>query len=141
VTRDRIVRAVLRVYPETVRRAHGHEMLATLLDSSDGSTRAFIGELFDLLRAGLRSRSRVTADARLRRLIADGFCLAAVLWVAIGVCTRFRFESTRWQFWLLAVALCLALAGYDRIAVSSRSHGSRSSPLAKSPPSGRQSPR
>ena len=116
MTRERIARAVLRVYPETVRRAHGDEMLATLLDSSDGSTRAFIGELFDLLRAGLRSRSRATADARIGRLIADGFCLAAVLWMAIDACTLFRFQSTHWRFWLLAGALSLALIGYDRIA-------------------------
>lgn len=116
MTRARIVRAVLRVYPETVRRAHGHEMLATLLDSSEGSTRAFIGELFDLLRAGLRSRSRATADARLRRLVADGLCLAGVVWMAIRVCTLVGFQSQRWEFWLLAVALSLALIGHDRIA-------------------------
>ena len=116
MTRERIVRAALGVYPETVRRAHGDEMLATLLDSSDGSTRAFIGELFDLLRAGLRSRSRATADARIGRLIADGFCLAAVLWMAIDVSTQFRLQSTQWRFWLLAGALSLALVGYDRIA-------------------------
>ena len=114
--RQRIARAVLKGYPETVRRAHGDEMLATLLDASDGSTRVFIRELFDLLRAGLRSRSRATADTRIGRLIADGLCLAAVVWMAIDVCSLFRFRSTPWRFWLLAAALSLALVGYDRIA-------------------------
>jgi hypothetical protein len=116
MTRERITRAVLRAYPETVRRAHGQEMLATLLDSSDGSTRAFASELFDLLRAGLRSRSRATADEGLRRLIADGFCLAAMLWIAVGISTPVGFQPTRWQFWLIGAALALALVGYDRIA-------------------------
>lgn len=116
MTRARIVRAALRVYPKVVRQAHGDEMLATLLDSSDGSTRAFIRELFELLRAGLRSRSRAIADARLRRLVADGLCLAGVLWMAINICTLFRFQSRHWQFWLLAAAVSLALVGYDRIA-------------------------
>lgn len=116
MTRDTLVRAVLRMYPQTVREANGDEMLATLLDSSDGSTRAFIRELFELLRAGLRSRSRASADVRLGRLVADGLCLAAVLWMAISICTLLRFQSPRWQFWLLAAAVSLALVGYDRIA-------------------------
>jgi hypothetical protein len=91
-------------------------MLATLLDSSDGSTRAFIRELFELLRAGLRSRSRAIADAQLGRLVADGFCLAGVLWMASSICMLFRSQSPQWQFWLLAAAVSLALVGYDRIA-------------------------
>jgi hypothetical protein len=116
MTRERIVRAVLRVYPQAVRQAHGDEMLSTLLDSSDGSPRAFIREIYELIRAGLRSRSRAIADARLRRLVADGLCLAGVLWMAISICTMFRFRSPHWQFWLLATALSFALVGYDRIA-------------------------
>jgi hypothetical protein len=116
MTRERIVRAALRAYPQVVRQAHGDEMLATLLDSSDGSPRVFIRELRELLRAGLRSRSRAIADARLRRLVADGLCLAGVVYIAITICTLFRFGSSHWQFWLLAVAVSLALVGYDRVA-------------------------
>jgi hypothetical protein len=116
MTRARIVRAVLQVYPQAVRQARGDEMLATLLDSSDGSTRVFIRELRELLRAGLRSRSRAVADARFRRLVADGICLASVLWMAISICMLFRFQSPHWQFWLLATAASLVLVGYDRIA-------------------------
>jgi hypothetical protein len=116
VTREQVVRAVLRVYPQVVRQAHGDEMLSTLLDSSDGSTRAFIREVYELLRAGLRSRSRAIADARLRRLVADGLCLAGVLWMAISICMLFRFRSPHWQFWVFAIALSFALVGYDRIA-------------------------
>jgi hypothetical protein len=116
MTRDRIARALLRVYPNTVRRSHGQEMLATLLDSSEGSTRAFIGELCDLLRAGLRSRSRATADAGLKRLMADGFCLAAMLWIAVTISEPSGFQPTSRRFWLIAAALALALVGYDRVA-------------------------
>jgi hypothetical protein len=116
MTRETIVRWVLRAYPETLRQAYGLEMLATLLDASNGSARAFIREAFDLLRAGLRSRSRTIADAGLGRLVADGVCLAGVMWMAMSICTLFRFQSPRWQFWLLAVAISLALIGYDRLA-------------------------
>jgi hypothetical protein len=89
-------------------------MLATLLDSSEGSTSAFIGELCDLLRAGLRSRSRATADAGLKRLMADGFCLAAMLWIAVTISEPSGFQPTSRRFWLIAAAL--ALVGYDRVA-------------------------
>jgi hypothetical protein len=61
--REAIVRAVLRVYPHDVQAAHGEEMLGTLLESSDGSAPAFIREVFELARAGLRSRSRAIATA------------------------------------------------------------------------------
>lgn len=114
--RERIVRAALRAYPATVQRSQGREMLATLLDSSDGSTRAFIVELFGLLRGGLRSRACSTAAAPIRRVIADGFCLAWVLWIALALCTVQSSFLPSWQFWLAAAALALALVGYDRLA-------------------------
>jgi len=124
MTRERVARVALRAYPEGVRRAHGPEMLATLLDTSDGSTRAFVRELWDLLRSGLRSRSRATAEQGLKRLIADGFCVAAMLAIAARISTPVGFQPERWQFCWLGAVLALALVGYDRVAGWSVSAGS-----------------
>jgi hypothetical protein len=99
-------------------------MLATLLDSSDGSTRAFAGEMVELCRAGLRARSRATAGRGLGRLVADGVCVAVMFWIAWWVqrWVSFQFEpgdgTTPWQLSLLAASLVLALIGYDRIAAA-----------------------
>jgi len=114
--RDQLARAALRAYPEAVRRTRGPEMIDTLLDASDGSMRAFARELFALLRAGVRSRACATADAGFRRLAADGVCLGATLWIGVRISEPVGFQPTRWQFWLLAAALALALAGCDRLA-------------------------
>jgi hypothetical protein len=116
MTREQIARLTLRAYPEGVRVTRGPEMLATLLDTSDGSTVAFARELTDLLLSGLRSRSRATAEHGLRRLVADGFCLAAMLAIAARISTSVGFQPGRWQFWLIGAALALALVGYDRVA-------------------------
>jgi hypothetical protein len=116
MTGEQVARLALLAYPEDVRRAQGPEMLATLLDTSEGSTRALARELCDLVRSGLRSRSRATAEHGLKRLIADGFCLAAMLAIASRISTSVGFEPARWQFWLIVAALVLALVGYDRIA-------------------------
>ena len=116
MTREQIARLALRAYPEGVRETQGPEMLATLLDTSDGSVRVFARELIDLLLSGLRSRSRATAEHGLGRLVADGFCLGAMLAIAARISTSVGFQPGRWQFWLIGAALALALAGHDRAA-------------------------
>jgi hypothetical protein len=116
MTRAQLTRLAMRAYPEGVRVSRGPEMLATLLDLSDGSSGAFARELCDLFRSGLRSRSRATAADGLKRLIADGFCLAAMLGIAARISTSYGFQPGRWQFWLIGAALALGLIGYDRAA-------------------------
>lgn len=116
MTREQIAALALRAYPERVRATRGPEMLATLLDTSEGSMLALTREIADLLRSGLRLRSRATAAHGLARLVADGFCLGAMLAIAARISTSVGFQPGRWQFWLIAAALALALVGYDRIA-------------------------
>jgi hypothetical protein len=126
--RERVTRVALHAFPPAVRSARGHEMLGTLLDASATSHSRFAGELLDLVRSGLQARATQTAQAGPRRLVADGFCLAAVwlltLFLASDVGNRIRGPLpgypwglfSPWTFALLGGALALALIGYDRLA-------------------------
>jgi hypothetical protein len=103
-------------------------MLDTLLDASAPSHARFAREIIELVRSGLRARATETAQAGARRLVADGFCLAAVwlltLFLAADVANRIRGPIagspadllSPWSLALLGAALALALIGSDRLA-------------------------
>jgi hypothetical protein len=122
--RERVARIALLAYPSTVRAPHADEMLATLLDASAGSRIAYGRELAGLIRHGLRARGRATADAGMPRVIADGFCLAGVWILTLGLSTLLSQRLRGMHDPLLAapsiallgVVLLLALIGYDRVA-------------------------
>jgi hypothetical protein len=124
MTREDAAKIALLAYPRATRTARGGEMAATLLDASSGSRRRFGRELVDLVRAGLRERGALTAQAGARRLVADGLCWAAI-WVAtLDLVTllaqRGRGMEGPLLAWpsiaLLAAAVTLALVGLDRLA-------------------------
>jgi len=126
--RERLTRAALRAFPPAIRSARGPEMLGTLLDASAASHTRFAREIVDLVRSGLRARATQTAQAGATRLVADGFCLAAVwlltLFLAADVGNRIRGPLpggpaalvSSWSLALLGAALVLALIGSDRLA-------------------------
>jgi hypothetical protein len=122
--RRTIVELVLLAYPESTRAMAGAEMAATALDVSAGSATRFARELADLLRLGLRARTSHASHAGLRRLIADGLCLAAVWQITLDLSTllaqRVRGLHDPLLAWpsiaALAAILALALIGYDRLA-------------------------
>ena len=126
--RERMTRAALHAFPPAIRSARGPEMLGTLLDASATSQTRFAREIVDLVRSGLRARATETAQAGAQRLVADGFCLAAVwlltLFLAADVANRIRGPLpgdpaalvSSWSLALLGAALVLALIGSDRLA-------------------------
>jgi hypothetical protein len=116
MNRERIAGLALRTFPAAVRAVDGPELIATALDSSDGSSRRFTRELWDLARAGMRSRANATAQLGARRLVADGACISAVLWLAATATQVGHFQPDRWQLWPLLIALAFALLGHDRLA-------------------------
>lgn len=99
-------------------------MAATLLDAGAGSRARFAAELLGLVRHGLRSRATRTAHAGATRLVADGLCLAAIWTMTLDVSTllaqRARGISDPLlapaSIALIAVALGLALVGFERVA-------------------------
>jgi hypothetical protein len=126
MNRERLASAALRALPERHRALHGREMLDTLLDASANASRArFARELLDLLRAGLRARARQTASIGTRRLLADGFCLGAILVMTLDLSTLlsqrlYGGEHDPLLSWtsisLLGVILAIALIGAERLA-------------------------
>jgi hypothetical protein len=122
VRRRRIAALALCAYPSETRQSSGEEILATLLDCSEASTGRFVRELIDLLRFGLRARAAQTAAVGWRRLIADGLCLAAMVFLAQDLATALRSRGVPHALYsptsiaLLVVLLATALIGRDRLA-------------------------
>jgi len=124
VIRERIGRAMLRVYSDDVRAARGEEMLGTLLEAGEASARAFARESGSILLAGLRERAMLVARTGSRRLIADAYCQAAPIWLLFGAANFAGSELRRpWAaspdvlaLIVLGALLVAALVGYDRIA-------------------------
>ncbi len=127
MTRERVGSVILRAYPREVRLTRGAEMLGTLLDASEGSSRLFIRDGLSLVLAGLGERTMVNGRAGTRRLIADGCAQAAVIWMSLfliwatpGVAPLGRhFDALGFpelRFMALWVVLAFALIRFDRIA-------------------------
>jgi hypothetical protein len=122
VIRSRIGSLVLRAYPREIRAARGEEMLGTLLDAREDSEWAFIRGCGSLVLGGWRERSRESARTGPVRLVADGFCQAALLWSLWRLLAwhlPHRGYPITWplltEILLIAVVFC-ALIGRDRIA-------------------------
>jgi hypothetical protein len=120
--RERIGRLALRSFPREARAQRGREMLDTMLEAGSGSTRTFAYEATSLWFAGLRERARAGAQVGTGSLVADGFRLAAVIWVALvlAVLLRPRLEMHGRSphvvaLLILVVLICWAL-GYRRAA-------------------------
>jgi hypothetical protein len=120
--RERLTGLAVRAYPDN---ALADEIKSTALDVSSESRTRFVRELGALTRAGLRERATRIATVGPGRLILDGFCLAAVwsmtLDFAVTLSQRYGREMHDplliWPLTaMLAVAVCLAFAGYDRPA-------------------------
>jgi hypothetical protein len=128
MTRESLVRLALHAYPKGVRRARGEEMLATVLDSSYGSRRAYGREIAGLIAGGLRARVGAGSQSGATRVIADGFCyggagmLALTVSQLVGVNTRLAAhgaDSTQlWWLLLLGASFLAAAIGYDRVAAA-----------------------
>jgi hypothetical protein len=124
VIRERLVAAGLLAYPPEARERLGGEITGTVLDAGADSRRRLVRELADLVRLGLRARARVTATSGARRVIFDGLCLACVWLMLLDLATLLA-QTVRGMhdpllapasLVLLAVALSLALVGFDRLA-------------------------
>ena len=100
---------LLFTYPSAYRRAHGEEMLGTLLEAARPDQRfPALRESASLLLGGLRTRAQQAAMQSPRRLWADGLQLGVLLIVLVNLGhalqTRFRFRcgspwspSARWR--------------------------------------------
>jgi hypothetical protein len=124
VIRERVAAVALLAYPPAARAARGDEMLATLLDSSAGSGPRFAREVVDLVRLGLRARGAETASAGMRRVIADGLCLAGAWFMTLDLSTLLSQRArgmhdpllSSASLVLLAAVLAVTLVGFDRLA-------------------------
>jgi hypothetical protein len=125
VSAERLIGLALRAYPREVRERSANEMLGTTLDISGGSRLLLARESLALLRGGLRVRARATAEVGVRRLLADACVQAATLWVLVSLASTLRlvipldvhpsFGEVGYVV-LVALAIALALLGYDRLA-------------------------
>jgi hypothetical protein len=80
---ERWYRRLLHAYPGPYRRAHGEEILATLLDAArPGQRLPDPRQAASLLAGGLRARAVLAGGGSIRRLWASGLWLGALLLVA-----------------------------------------------------------
>lgn len=116
---ERIGSLALRTYPSEFRAVRGEEMLGTLLDAGEDSTAAFVKGCGSLLIGGLAERARSSVQVGTRRLVEDGFCLAAVLWSVYWLTSQAYWQTIEFPTWTLALAAAVpvfALWGRDRLA-------------------------
>jgi hypothetical protein len=123
VSRVRIGRAALRVYPRAAREARGLEMLGMLLDAGEQSGWAFVRETGSLVLGGMRERRAITAQAGTRRLLADSCCQAVLIFLTLWIISALSPDAIAGpsrplvvQAVVLAAILACALIGYERIA-------------------------
>jgi hypothetical protein len=123
VSRERIGRAALRVYPRAAREARGLEMLGMLLDAGEQSGWAFVRETGSLVLGGMRERRAITARAGTRRLLADSCCQAVLIFLTLWIISALSPDAIAGpsrplvvQAVVLAAILACALIGYERIA-------------------------
>jgi hypothetical protein len=112
---------LLVTYPSAYRRAHGDEMLGTLLDAARPDQRFPASrEAGSLLLGGLRTRARQTATQSPRRLWTDGLQLGVLLIVLVnlGHALGHALQSP-FPLWIALVALTAlaVLRGWTRTAL------------------------
>ena len=124
MSRAALVAIALRAMPREMRSSVGEEMAATLLDSISSSRTGLVRELAGLLLSGARLRLRQTPGVTPRRVIADGFCLGAILVMTLDLSTLLsqRLDGLQdpllsWtSVCVLGVTLATALVGAERPA-------------------------
>ena len=110
---------LLFTYPSAYRRAHGEEMIGTLLVAAGPDQQLPAPrEAASLLLGGLRTRARQAAQRSPRRLWADGLQLGVLLIVLVNLGHAFHTLST-FPLWIALVALgaLAVLSGWTRTAL------------------------
>jgi hypothetical protein len=110
---------LLVTYPSAYRRAHGEEMVSTLLDAARPDQQLPAPrEAASLLLGGLRTRARQAATQSPRRLWADGLHLGVLLIVLVNLGHALQPPS-RFPLWiaLVGVTALAVLRGWTRTAL------------------------
>jgi hypothetical protein len=117
-------------------------MLGTLLDVSASSRARFAREIVALARSGLRMRGLESARLGARRVIADGFCLAALwmltLFLSSDLGLRIQggepgYPDAALPLWSLALlGVAILAAAPARACDRERAHSAPASPRSRS---------
>jgi hypothetical protein len=85
MSRERLGRIALGLYPADVRAERGAELLGTLLDAGDDSRTAFFGQLWSVIVAGLAARLRESQAQPAKELATDSLAWAAITTAFTGL--------------------------------------------------------
>jgi hypothetical protein len=108
---------LLVTYPSAYRRAHGEEMIGTLLEAARPDQRfPAPREAVSLLLGGLRTRARQAARQSPRRLWADGLHLGVLLIVLVNLGHALQMPFPLWIA-LVALGALAVLRGWTRAAL------------------------
>ena len=110
---------LLFTYPSAYRRAHGEEMIATLLDAAQPDQQLPAPrEVASLLLGGLRTRARQAAMESPRRLWTDGLQLGVLLIVLVNLGHALH-SPLPFPLWIALVALgaLAVLRGWTQTAL------------------------
>jgi hypothetical protein len=108
---------LLVTYPSAYRRAHGEEMLGTLLDAARPDQQLPAPrEAVSLLLGGLRTRAHQAARQSPRRLWADGLHLGVLLIVLVNLGHALQMPFPLWIA-LVALGALAVLRGWTRTAL------------------------
>jgi hypothetical protein len=108
---------LLFTYPSAYRRAHGEEMISTLLEAARPDQRfPAPREAASLLLGGLRTRARQAARQSPRRLWTDGLHLGVLLIVLVNLGHALRMLFPLWIA-LVALGALAVLRGWTRTAL------------------------
>jgi hypothetical protein len=111
---------LLFTYPSAYRRAHGEEMISTLLEAARPDQRfPAPRETASLLLGGLRTRARQAARQSPRRLWTDGLQLGVLLIVLVNLGHALRMLFPLWIA-LVALGALAVLRGWTRLPSSRR---------------------
>jgi hypothetical protein len=108
---------LLVTYPSAYRRAHGEEMIGTLLEAARPDQRfPAPREAVSLLLGGLRTRARQAAKQSPRRLWTDGLHLGVLLIVLVNLGHALQMPFPLWIA-LVALGALAVLRGWTRAAL------------------------
>jgi hypothetical protein len=104
---ERQCRRLLKAFPADFRSDRGDDLIVTLLDDAPGAGNVSLATAANLVAAGTRMRARrAGADLGVRRGVAGGFTLAAV--VGLGLQAALAVATAVW-FWQYRVVFYLFL--------------------------------
>ncbi|MGH2857001.1 MAG: hypothetical protein ACRDMJ_05900 [Solirubrobacteraceae bacterium] len=95
MSRQLIGRALVKFYPAEVQHTRGNELIGTLLDAGDASTRAFLANAASLAKSGLSERARQELRRPVGQILVGALCWAAVL-SAMSVVVEAIGNSVMW---------------------------------------------